>query len=154
MTEIRERTIRGLKSGDQFVVSRTLTEKDTRLFADLTRDYNPVHFDDRFAAAKNLTGRICHGLLVAGLVTEVGGQIGWLATGLDIRFRRPVYFGDTVTCTFTVTEVGENDQAAARVDCTNQKGAVVMEAEIRGFLPGPVERRIMAETVRSPDSRR
>ncbi|MDL2275206.1 acyl dehydratase, partial [Desulfosarcina sp. OttesenSCG-928-G10] len=68
MTSIREKTISGLQPGDVFVVSRTFTEPETLAFADMTRDYNPVHFDDRFASVKNLSGRICHGLLVGGMV--------------------------------------------------------------------------------------
>src|SRR5260370_36959901 len=75
MSHIRKKAIAGLKPGDSFTVSRTFTEQDMLAFADLSRDYNPVHFDDRFADAKNFRGRICHGLLVASLATEIGGQI-------------------------------------------------------------------------------
>src|SRR5712672_1693491 len=98
MSHIRKKAIAGLKQGDSFTVSRTFTEQDTLAFADLSRDYNPVHFDDRFANAKAFRGRICHGLAVASLATEIGGQIGWLASGMNFRFKRPVYFGDTIDC--------------------------------------------------------
>ena len=74
MSEIRRRAIAGLKVGDSFTIKRTFAEEDMIAFAVITRDYNPVHFDDRFAAIKNFNGRICHGLLVAGMLTEVGGQ--------------------------------------------------------------------------------
>ncbi len=60
MSHIRQRAIAGLKLGDSFTVSRTFTEQDTRSFADISRDYNPVHFNDRFAELKNFCGRICH----------------------------------------------------------------------------------------------
>ena len=98
-----KKAIAGLKRGDSFAVSRTFTEQDTMAFADMRRDYNPVHFDHRFAAVKNFRDRICHGLLVASLLTEIGGQIGWLASGMNFHFRKPVYFGDTIECCFTVT---------------------------------------------------
>jgi len=45
MPEIRNRTIRGLKVGDTFTVSRQFTEEDVITFADATRDYNQVHLD-------------------------------------------------------------------------------------------------------------
>ncbi|MBU1180876.1 MAG: acyl dehydratase, partial [Proteobacteria bacterium] len=85
MSEIRQKTVDGLKAGDTFAVVRKFTKKETESFGDITKDYNPVHYDRRFAEAKKLNGLICHGLLVAGLITEIGGQIGWLASGMDFR---------------------------------------------------------------------
>ena len=49
-------------------------------------DINPVHFDERFAKIKNIERPICHGLLIASLLTEIGGQIGWLASGMSLKF--------------------------------------------------------------------
>tara|TARA_R110002167_G_scaffold145518_2_gene336489 strand:+ start:2008 stop:2397 length:390 start_codon:yes stop_codon:yes gene_type:complete len=91
VTHIREQTVRGLKAGDVFTVTRTFTENDTVTFGEISRDMNPIHYDEHFAAAKGFRGKICHGLLVGGMITEVGGQIGWLASGMNFRFRRPVY---------------------------------------------------------------
>ena len=76
MTDIRKKAIEGLKVGDIFFVSRKFTENDMNLFADVTRDYNPVHFDERFTKVKGFDSRICHGLLVASMITEIGGQMG------------------------------------------------------------------------------
>ncbi|WP_368087254.1 MaoC/PaaZ C-terminal domain-containing protein [Marinobacter sp. AC-23] len=78
MTYIREQAIRGLKAGDVFTVTRTFTENDTVAFGEISRDMNPIHYDERFAAAKDFRGKICHGLLVGGMITEVGGKLaGW-----------------------------------------------------------------------------
>ena len=79
MSEIRQKTVEGLTKGDTFTVKRSFTKKDTEYFGNITKDYNPVHYDSRFTEAKKLNGLICHGLLVASLITEIGGQIGWLA---------------------------------------------------------------------------
>jgi acyl dehydratase len=100
MSEIRNRTIHGLQVGDVFTISRRFTEKDMMTFADVTRDYNAVHLDPRFSSAKNFKDRICHGLLVGSMLTEIGGQIGWLASAMNFRFKQPVYFGETITCRF------------------------------------------------------
>jgi 3-hydroxybutyryl-CoA dehydratase len=133
MSYIREKTIEGLRLGDSFTVSRTFTEPDTMAFGELSRDYNPVHYDDRFASTKDFRGRICHGLLVASLLTEIGGQIGWLASGMNFRFRRPVYFGDTIECCFRITEIDERDRAKAEAVFKNQKDEVVIEAYVTGM---------------------
>jgi acyl dehydratase len=52
MTHIREQAIRGLNVGDAFRVTRTFTDAGVRKFADISRDYNPAHFDERFAGVK------------------------------------------------------------------------------------------------------
>ena len=112
-------------------------------FADITRDYNPIHFDRRFVAAKKLKGRICHGLLVGSLLTEIGGQIGWLASEMDFRFKKPVYFGDTIECTLTITKIDRRNRARAEVIYRNQDGLVVLEAELAGILPDKRERDVL-----------
>lgn len=147
MSEIRKRAIAGLKAGDSFTLVRTFAEEDTLCFGEISRDQNPVHYSDEFAQAKNLQGKICHGLLVGGMITEVGGQIGWLASGMNFRFRRPVYFGDTITCVFTITEVDERNRARAEAILSNQRGEPVIDAWLTGVLPGPREQRVMSALV-------
>ena len=151
MSEIRNRTIEGLRQGDSFTAERKFNEEDVNRFAAISRDYNPIHFDLRFTSIKGYTGRICHGLLVASLLTEIGGQIGWLASGMNLRFKHPVYFGDTVQCRITLDEVGENGRATASCVFTNQADVVVLEADLTGYLPGPAEREVMAEMVAEGD---
>ena len=151
MSKIRNQTIAGLKSGDTFSVTRTFSEQDVDSFADITRDYNPIHFDDRFTEKKNLSGRICHGLLVGSLLTEIGGQIGWLASRMDFCFKNPVYFGDTVTCTLVITEIDSKNRARANACFKNQDGAVVLEAELGGILPGDPERQVLNAMVAEGD---
>ena len=142
MSRIRNQTFQGLSVGDTFTVSRKFTEQDMLNFADITRDYNPIHFDENFVAAKKLKGRICHGLLVGSLLTEIGGQIGWLASEMNFRFKKPVYFGDTIDCSLTITKI-DGHRAIAKVIYRNQDGTVVLEAELGGILPGDRERKIL-----------
>jgi 3-hydroxybutyryl-CoA dehydratase len=143
MSYIRKQAIAGLKLGESFTISRTFTKQDTIAFADMSGDYNPVHFDDRFANAKQFRARICHGLLVASMVTEIGGQIGWLASGMNFRFKKPVYFGDTIECSLTITELDDRNRAKAEAVFKNQHNETVIEAHITGIIPGLQERRVM-----------
>lgn len=151
MSDIRDRTIQGLQIGDTFTVSRQFTEEDVKVFAEITCDYNPVHFDARFSNAKNFTGRICHGLLVGSILTQVGGQIGWLASVMNFRFKQPVYFDETITCRFTITDVDEHRRARAEAVYINQSGSVVLEAELEGILPDASERKILDAMVAAGD---
>lgn len=145
MTDIRRRTVAGLKSGDTFSLVRTFTDKEVDSFSEITRDYNPIHSSDRFVALKGFSRRICHGLLVGGMITEIGGQMGWLASGMNFRFKKPVYINDTVTCFCTLTSVDAQGRATAEAVFTNQHGDVVLEAGLFGVLPDARERRVLAD---------
>ena len=147
MTDIRRKAIEGLAAGDRFSISRTFTEDDVNRFADITRDYNPVHFDERFTAVKGYNGPVCHGLLVAAMLSEIGGQIGWLASEMRFNYKKPVYFGDTITCDFEITDVDEKGRARATAEYTNQHGVVVIQGVLKGILPGAPEKKIMQSLV-------
>ena len=149
MDDIRRRTVDGLKPGDTFVLTRRFTEKDVDAFAAVTRDHNPIHSCRPFITLKGFDGRICHGLLVGGMITEVGGQMGWLASGMNFRFKKPVYLDDTITCRFTLIHVDEKNRAEATAVFTNQHGEIVLEASLFGVLPNAAERRVLGELLES-----
>ena len=151
MSHIRNKAIEGLEEGDTFSVSRTFTEQDVIQFADISRDYNPVHCDERFAKVKNFDGRICHGLLIASQVTEIGGQIGWLAFGMTFKFKKPVYFGDTIKCDLTITDIDERGFARAEAMFTNEDDITVLEAEVTGIVPGTQEKQVMKDMLAEGD---
>lgn len=145
MSEIREKTIEGIAVGTTFEVFRTFTADQVADFAAISRDDNPIHSDPRFIASKQMKGPICHGLLVASMLTEIGGQIGWLASGMDMRFLKPVYIGETVRCVFTVDDIGPRNKAKASVRFYNQHNELVLEARLTGILPNAQEREILRD---------
>ena len=151
MVGFREGAAEGLQVGDSFKTSRTFTDDDVTLFAQISRDYNPVHFDARFAKARNFSAPICHGLLAASLATEIGGQIGWLASAMNFRFKGPVYVGETITCSWVMTAIDQNGRAKASVTIIKEDGITVIEAEISGVVPGLEERKILSQMLSEGD---
>ena len=151
MVGLRERAAEGLQIGDSFKTTRTFTDDDVALFAKTTRDYNPIHFDARFAKACNFSAPICHGLLAASLVTEIGGQIGWLASVMNFRFKGPVYVGETITCSWVITVIDQKGRAKASVTITKEDGVTVIEAEIGGIVPGIEERKVLSQMLSEGD---
>jgi acyl dehydratase len=151
MSHIRKQTIAGLTIGSSFTVKRIFNESQVMAFADMTLDYNPIHFDDRFVATKGLQAKICHGLLVGSMVTEVGGQIGWLASGISFRFKKPVYYGDEITCTVTITELDIKGRAHAEAIFRNQHGEVVLTGQLTGRIPGEPEVQVLRQMVEEGD---
>jgi len=151
MFEWRQRATQGLNPGTTFTFARTFTNSDVEVFGDITRDYNPVHYEERFTRVKGFLGLICHGLLVGSMVCELGGQVAWLASGMEFRFLSPVYIGETITCRVTIEEVDERGFARAEGIFTNQDGQKVLEATLTGFIPGTREREVLAKMMAEGD---
>ncbi len=149
---MRQRAIDGLRQGDSFSYKRSFTYADTASFGDLTRDYNPVHYDERWARLKGCRTVICHGLLVGSMICEFGGQVGWLASGMNFKFIKPVYPGDTVDCTITITQVEENGRAEAEALFTNQNNERVCYAHLKGILPLNPERDLLGRMAAEGDT--
>ena len=147
----RERAAEGLKVGDSFSVVRCFSYDDIQQFAQISRDYNPVHCDAEYAQLRRFKAPIAHGLLTASLMTEIGGQIGWLAAGMTFDFKKPVYAGDRITCHWLITEITDNDRATATVTMTNEDGVVVLQAHTRGILPRAEEREILSRMLAEGD---
>ncbi len=151
MTTIRQRAAAGLSVGDCFTITRCFTPEDIVAFARLSRDYNPVHCDREYAALKGMPEPIAHGLLTASLITEIGGQIGWLAMTMMFQFKRPVYAGETLTCDWLIQEIDERGRGKANVTVTNAAGVVVLKAETSGVLPNQEERQRLAAMLAEGD---
>ena len=75
--------------------------------------------------------RIAHGMLSAGFISAVlGTQLpgpGTIYMGQELKFTKPVHFGDTITATATVVEKNEEkNRLKLETVCTNQDGEVVI----------------------------
>jgi acyl dehydratase len=151
MSSLRRKAIEGIKPGDSITIERTFSEEDVMRFGDVSRDYNPVHYDERYAGAKGFPRIICHGLLVASMITESGGQLGWLATRMDFRFKKPVYMGEMVRCTLTITDVDESGMAESQAVWRNQEGEILLEATLTGFPPNGEQIEVMKAMVKEGD---
>jgi len=151
MSSMRMKAIKGISVGDTFTTTRTFTEQQVMDFSEISRDYNPFHFDERFAKAMKFNGKICHGLLVGSMVTEIGGQLGWLATEMDFKFQKPVYFGDTIKIDLTVIDIDENGLATSEVVFKNQDGATVLEAIVKAFAPGEPGKQVIRAMIAEGD---
>jgi 3-hydroxybutyryl-CoA dehydratase len=123
-----------LQVGD--TASRTLAISDDtiRAFAGVTGDNNPVHLDDEYAAGTRFGRRIAHGMIAAGLISatlanDLPGP-GTVYLNQTLKFKLPVYPGDTVTATVEVLIVRDDKPIVTlSTVCTNQDDEIVLEGE-------------------------
>jgi acyl dehydratase len=123
-----------VKVGDSASMSKSFSDADVRKFAEISGDMNPVHLDDEYAAKTQFKKRLVHGMLATSLIsallgTELPGE-GSIYLGQNIKFRVPVFIGDTVTATVTVIKVREDKPIITlETVCKNQDDVVVIEGE-------------------------
>ncbi|MFH1808571.1 MAG: MaoC family dehydratase [Pseudomonadota bacterium] len=120
--------------GEIAELSRTIHDADIRAFAALCGDSNPVHLDDEVARRSRFGGRVAHGMLVASLISTVLGTRlpgpGVIYLGQELRFRGPVFPGDTITARVEVIEVqSDKRKVRLRTSCLNQGGETVITGE-------------------------
>ena len=125
-------TIQEMKIGDSASTAKTISEADVYLFAGITGDHNPAHINEEASKKTAFGGRIAHGILSAGLISAVLAMKlpgpGTIYLGQELKFTKPVRFGDTVTATCTVSELlPEKNIARLDTTCTNQNGDVVIK---------------------------
>ena len=65
---------REIRLGQTAQISKEITDTDLTLFAAVTGDFNPIHFDPIYAAGTPFRERIAHGMILAGLISGVIGM--------------------------------------------------------------------------------
>lgn len=127
-----------VKVGDRFTTGLTVTETHLVLAAGLFGDFNPLHVDEGHAKGSRYGGRILHGPFTSALVASpVGMYFHTTAIAYvehTCRFKAPVRPGDTLTTTWTVTDLlpkpkHDGGIVVLQCECRNQAGAVVAEAD-------------------------
>jgi acyl dehydratase len=119
---------------------RTISESDIVNFAGLSGDFNPMHVDETYAQTTQFGRRVAHGLLGLSIASGLAYQMGFLDgtviafTGLEWKFRAPVFIGDTVRVQVKVVRLREMRQAGGGfvtfdVKLVNQNGTVTQKGE-------------------------
>jgi phosphate butyryltransferase len=137
---IENRTFDEITVGESASVSRTVSQEDIDLFAVISGDVNPAHMDPAYAKTDIFHKVIAHGLLSAGLISNVLGTKlpgpGTIYLDQDLRFLKPVDIDDMITATLTVTEKHpEKGDLLLDCRCTNQKGETVITGKARVRAP-------------------
>ncbi|HLW48299.1 MAG TPA: MaoC family dehydratase [bacterium] len=124
----------GLRVHQSARLTKTVTDNDLRLYAEITGDYNPLHFSDDFAARTRFGRRVAQGGITAGLLNALVAMKlpgpGTVFMNQSLNYRRPVYVGDTLTAVVKVLAL-KDDKPVCHLAfaVTNQDDHVVLDAE-------------------------
>lgn len=117
--------------------SRTITETDIVMHAGQTGDFFPHHMDAQWAATQPFGQRIAHGTLIMSVavgMTAADINPRSMSYGYDrVRFISPVFIGDTISVTATISEKSEHPKRPTShgylhelVSVINQRGETVL----------------------------
>jgi acyl dehydratase len=120
--------------GQRATRSLTLTAAHVRAFAEISGDYNPLHFDETFAAQTKfgrlvVQGGLTTGLLHALVAMDMPGP-GTVFLSQNWKFTAPVFIGDTITAEAeVVSKHASKPVVELRVQITRDDGTTVLEGE-------------------------
>jgi acyl dehydratase len=123
-----------LEPGQKASRSLSLTPEHVRTFAELSGDYNPLHFDAAFAARTPfgrlvVQGGLTTGLLHALVAMDMPGP-GTVFLSQDWKFTAPVFVGDTITAEAEVVSVHESTPVCQlAVSVARGDGEVVLQGK-------------------------
>jgi acyl dehydratase len=132
----------GVAVGQKAGRSKTVTARDVELYAEITGDRNPLHFDPAFAAGTRFgrlvaQGGITSGMLNALVAMDLPGP-GTVFMSQTLKYLAPTYLGDTLTAEVEVLSVKPDKPVCQlKATVTNQDGTVVLEGECWTYTMRP-----------------
>ena len=123
-----------LSVGQTATRSMTVTSEHVRGYAELSGDYNPLHFDADFAAGTRFGRLVAQGGLTTGLLhalvaMDMPGP-GTVFLSQEWKFTAPVYIGDTITATATVLHVHDTKPVCRlEIEIARTDGETVLRGE-------------------------
>jgi acyl dehydratase len=126
--------------GDTTTFTKTVGEYDVYSFAGISGDFAPNHVDKAYMEKSGYGGLIAHGALLVGYMStcstkmaersRADASVTGVSLGYDrMRFLAPVFFGDTVTVTYTIASIDrEKLRATADIKITKQDGTLAAVA--------------------------
>ena len=112
----------------------TVTSDTVRSFAELTGDFNPLHFDEAFANGTRFKGLIAQGGIATGLLhalvaMDLPGP-GSVFMRQNWSFPKPVYIGDTIKATGAIMTFNQRRSIATmEFRVIDQNGQDVLTGE-------------------------
>ena len=114
--------------------SLTVTADHVKAYAEITGDYNPLHFDEAFVSRTKFgrlvaQGGITTGVLHALVAMDMPGP-GTVFLSQNWKFTAPVFIGDTISAEAEVLSVHATKPVCQlRIVIRRDDGEVVLEGE-------------------------
>ncbi len=130
-TVTREPRHSDLYVGKTLEQTKTMTDAGTLYFGFLSRDFNPLHFNEALAQKTRFKGRIVHGFHTAAMFSGVLAELCPWCVYLqqEMEFTAPVRSGDRITAVGVIEEIDDKGVLTIGLQSTNQRDEVVVRGK-------------------------
>ena len=105
-----------MQIGDFFELEFSFTQDQVNDFCKISGDFNPLHWDESFAATTPFKKPIIHGALIASVFSRVMGMdfpgSGSVYLKQVSEFKRPLFVGQTYRARFELDSINEAKHTA------------------------------------------
>jgi acyl dehydratase len=124
----------GLRVGQRAHRTQTVTAREVELYAEITGDRNPLHFDGDFAARTRFGRLVAQGGITAGMLNALVAMDlpgpGTVFMSQTLKYLAPAYLGDTLTAEVEVLGLkADKPVCQLRVVIRNQDDVAVLEGK-------------------------
>lgn len=120
---------------EQFIV----TEEEGRRFAEITKDFNPIHLDETYVQNFRFGKKIVHGMLVGGFISGVIGNKfpgpGSVYMGQDFWFRKPIFYNTKIIVRVEIVKIDHDKKRIyLKTVCKSESGEMLIEGNAKVML--------------------
>jgi 3-hydroxybutyryl-CoA dehydratase len=134
-----ENTYNELKVGDKGYVEKTITEADVYMYAGVTGDFSWLHVNEWRASKGHFKTRIVHGMLMAGLISNVVGNempgVGTIYETQELKFLKPCFINDTIRAQTEDVELLPAGRVRLKTTCYNQDNEIIIDGTAIAIPP-------------------
>ena len=120
---------------EEFTV--TVTPEMMDAFCTITGDVSPIHMDADYAKGRGFPGRVVYGMLGASFFSTLAGVYlpgeHCLLHGVECKFAKPIFIGDTLTVNGNVVSAS----------------ALASEAEIKAVITTQAGKRVTRDVIKA-----
>lgn len=112
----------------EFIVTEDIGEK----FAEISKDYNPIHLNKEIAEQSRFKQRIVHGMLFGSYISGIIGNEfpgeGSVYLNQELSFRKPIYYDASVIVRVEIEDINlEKKRLTLKTICTDKENQLLID---------------------------
>ena len=126
--------IEDLQAGQYYEKEFVITEDIGEEFAQISKDFNPIHLDAGIAKQSRFKKKIVHGMLLGSYISGIIGNEfpgeGSVYLNQELSFRRPVYYDTPVIVRVEIAEINlSKKRLTLKTVCRDNRNDILIDGK-------------------------